>query len=183
MLHPDGAAVARKVLTGDPLAHEADLVCADVLVRDEDVQRVRAGKHLVEQHIGLSDLLAGGERPVGADAFRLQAAAGIGIGDGGVLEAARRDETPEPRDRGRDYLHHAHDAVVRSHDRGRRHTYAEGADIDFLRLIAGDDVLDHIARDNDAWVGAGLAVRLGDMLPDKAGRAGDGVHIEELKRL
>ena len=41
------------------------------------------------------------------------------------------------------------------------------------------DILDHIAGDNDAGVGAGLTGGIHHVLPDQAGSAGNAVHIEE----
>ncbi len=136
----------------------------------------------MEQEIGLRDLPAGGERPVGADALGLESAAGVRVGDGRVLKPTRADEPPQPRDRRGDKLHHAHDAVVRLVDRGGRHTHAERADVDLLRLAAGDDVVDHGTRDDDAGIRARLAGGLDDVLPDEAGGAGGAVHVEELER-
>lgn len=89
MLFAHKTVVAREVFAREPLAHESNMISADVLVRDQHVRRLRRRQDLLEQQIRLRDLEARGERPVGADALGLQAAAGVRIGDGRVLEAAR----------------------------------------------------------------------------------------------
>ena len=183
MLRAHRAEVAGKVLTAEPFAHEADVVSADVLVRDEHVRRVGACHDLLEQQVRLRDLEPRGERPVGANALGLQTAAGVRVRDGRVLEAARRDQTPQPRNALRHDLQHTHHAVVRVLRGARRHPHAEAAHIDLHRLGVGHDVVEHLARQDDARVRAGLAVRLDDVLPDQAGRAGDAVHVEEHQRL
>ncbi len=172
------AAVACEVLAGDPFSREADLVYADVLVRDEHVAGVRAVNDLVQQQVRLLDALAGRERPVGADALALQLVAGD---DGRVVEAARRDQTPQPCQCRRNDVQHTHDAVVRVVTGGGRHTDAERAYIDLHRLL--DDVRNVPARNDGARVGARLAVRVERVLPDQQGRARMAFHVEEAERL
>ena len=169
---------------GDPAAVVFDAVSAGrarntLLVRDEHVRGVGAIHDLLEQQICLRDLEPRGERPVGANALGLQTAAGVRVRDGRVLEAARRDQTPQPRNALRHNLQHTHHAVVRVLRGARRHPHAKAAHIDLHRLGVGHDVVEHLARQDDARVRAGLAVRLDDVLPDQAGRSGDAVHVEE----
>ena len=183
MLFAHKTVVAREVFAREPLAHESNMISADVLVRDQHVRRLRRRHDLLEQQIRLRDLEARGERPVGADALGLQAAAGVRIGDGRVLEAAWRDESPQPGNGLRHDLQHAHDAVVRVFRSRGRHAHTEAAHVDLDGLGIRHDVVNHLARQDDARVGAGLAVRLDHMLPDEAGRTGDAVHIEEDQRL
>ena len=170
------AVVPGQVLAGDPFAHEPDVVRADVLVRDQDVQRLRAAHDLLQQQVGLGHAEARGEGPVGSDALALHPAAAVD--DARVLEAARGHEPPQPGQGRRNDVQQAHNAVIRLVRRGRRHAHTEAPDIDGHRL-PGHDVLDHIPRDNDARVRAGLAVGILHVLPDEAGRAGHAVHVEE----
>ena len=177
MLFAHKTVVAREGFAREPLAHESNMISADVLVRDQHVRRLRRRHDLLEQQIRLRDFEARGERPVGADALGLQAAAGVRIGDGRVLEAAWRDESPQPGNGLRHDLQHAHDAVVRVFRSRGRHAHTEAAHVDLDGLGIRHDVVNHLARQDDARVGAGLAIRLDHMLPDEAGRTGDAVHV------
>ena len=167
-----------QILTGDPFSREADLVYADVLVRDEHITGVRAVNDLMQQQVCLCNALAGRERPVGTYALALELIAGD---DGRVVEAARRDQTPQPCQCRRNDVQHTHDAVVRVVTGGRRHTDAEGAYVYFYRLL--DDVRNIPARHDGARVGARLAVGIQRVLPDQQGRARMAFHVEEAQRL
>lgn len=87
MLEFHRAALAGQVLSGQPLAHEAHMIGADVLVRDKNIQRVGCVQHLMEQKIGLRDLFARGKGPVGANALAFKSTAGAGVSNGGILKA------------------------------------------------------------------------------------------------
>lgn len=179
MLSADlGAAVAGQILTGDPFSREADLVYADVLVRDEHITGVRAVNDLMQQQVCLCNALAGRERPVGTYALALELIAGD---DGRVVEAARRDQTPQPCQCRRNDVQHAHDAVVRVVTGGGGHTNAERAYVYFYRLL--DDVRNVPARNDGARVGARLAVGIQRVLPDQQGCTRMAFHVEEAQRL
>ena len=176
MLRLNFAVVPREIFSGDPLAHEANLVRADVLVRNENIERLRAGHDLPEKQICLRHAKPRRERPVGAHALALHAASAVD--DAGVLEPARGHEPPQPRKRRRNDVKKAHYAVVRLLCRRGRHANAEAPHVNRDRL-AGHNVLNHVARNDHAGVRARLPIRVLHMLPDEARRARHAVHVEK----
>ena len=179
MLRLNFAIVPREIFSGDPFAHEADLICADVLVRNEDVERLRAGHDLPQQEICLRHAKPRRKRPVRAHALTLHAAATVD--DAGVLKPARRNQSPQPCKRRRNDVQKPHHAVVRLLGRRRRHTNAEAPHVNRDRL-AGHNVLNHVARNDHAGVRARLPIRVLHMLPDEARRARHAVHVEKQQR-
>ena len=147
-----GQTATAEEFTRQPLASESNFPAADMLVGNQHEHGVLGVDDLLQQDVGLIDLAAGSERPVGTNTFRLHA---LLVDDRWVAVAARGNQAPQPGQAGVEQVEQTHDAVGRMLGIGRWATHAERADVD------RDLVVDHIvhvgAGQHHAWVWAGLA--------------------------